>query len=481
MITEKKITTLCFTVKSIGRAQVFIPLNMANALVKFKKICSLPLVWLVSLEASLENAPKKGFFQLNHWRFSRMTKCLIVVAIIAVLLISVLAFLPKQDFGSDNVPPGLIQSATTVNSTVWLKVAANAWAYFLPGVGVDANTGLPFAGGSNFEAFTDWDLGVYIQSVIDAQELGLIGTGGAWGSSARIDKVLTFLENRPLNSNTGYPYEFYYATTGKDDSSASQEEIVDVTDTGMLFIALNNLINFNSSLKQPIDNFVYNYYGNRSNYAALVPSIESTASSTSIYAYLIASGFASFFPSLSNVQNTILNNILSANVTYSPYGNVSLPEASIGEDPLLFSVFELNNNSSQLMALSRQVYLASEAYYNATGDFAAFSEGNSPSNGYIWEWVVLPNGDTWKITGSGSSAYLNIDPVIYNKVAFSFLALYHTTFARNMVVYLEKVLPDPTNGYADGATNSGSLVSSGGSDTNGLILDAALYAIQNNP
>ena len=51
-----------------------------------------------------------------------------------------------------------------------------------------------------FYGFTDWDLGVYIQAVIDAQKLGLIGNDGAWDFSARIDKVLTFLENRPLNT-----------------------------------------------------------------------------------------------------------------------------------------------------------------------------------------------------------------------------------------------------------------------------------------
>ena len=208
---------------------------------------------------------KKALFRLNHWRFSRKAKCLTVVAIVAVLLLSVFAFFPKQNVGRGNVVPqnggnstatpspttaandgnesssslaqwlselagseeqalgpssvggpGLIQSAQTINSTVWMEVAANAWAYFQPGVGVDANTGLPYAGGVSFEAFTDWDLGVYIQAVIDAQELNLIGTGGVWGSSARIDKVLTFLENRPLN-NPSYPYQFYDATTGLDD------------------------------------------------------------------------------------------------------------------------------------------------------------------------------------------------------------------------------------------------------------------------
>ena len=497
---------------------------MTNALVNFKKICSLSLVWLVSLEAFLEAEPKKSFFRLNHWRFSRKAKCLIVVAIIAVLLISVFAFLPKESAIKGNIvsqssdnstatpsptatpqsqgpsfsnstlnftevdasptptpafkSPGVIQSDTTMNSTVWMEVAANAWAYFQPGVGVDAKTGLPYAAGTSFTDFTDWDLGCYIQAAIDAQKLGLISNDSAWDFSARINDVLTFLENRTLNAE-GYPYQFYDATTGINDTAISSPETVDIIDTGRLFVALNNLINYNSSLKQPIDNIVL--YG-RSNYTALVPSIESCASSTSIYAYLIASGFASFWPDqLSNVPSTILNNIFSADVTYSPYGNVSLPEASITGDPLLFSVFELNNNSSQLMALSRQVYLASEAYYNATGQYVAFGEGNSPSNGYVYEWVVLPNGDTWEITGSGSGAYLKMDPVIYNKVAFSFLALYNTTYARNMVVYLEQLLPDPTKGYSLGADNNGNLVSSVGSDTNSLILDAALYAIQNNP
>ena len=61
-----------------------------------------------------------------------------------------------------------------------------------------ANTGLPYAGGKLY-GFTDWDLGCYIQAVIDAQELGLIGNNSAWGFSARINDVLTFLENRTLN------------------------------------------------------------------------------------------------------------------------------------------------------------------------------------------------------------------------------------------------------------------------------------------
>ncbi len=502
------------------------PVKMTNALVNLKKNRSLPLVGLVSLEASLEAETKKGLFRLNHWRFSRKAKCLTVAAIAAILLLSFFAFFPKQNVSRGNIipqngdnstatplptanngnnssisndsqgidglvsgeepssslagPPGLIASAQTINSTVWLKVAANAWAYFLPGVGVDSNTGLPFAGGTNFEAFTDWDLGVYIQSVIDAQELGLISTGSAWGSSARINDVLTFLENRPLNATNGnYPFQFYDATTGGDAWSLTQENTVDISDTGRLFVALNNLINFNSSLRQPIDNLVYNVNQNRSNYAALVPGIKNDIlTSNSIYAYYIDSGFASFW-SLPNTS-IILNNMYSDG-TVTTYG-VSLPLGQISCTPLLCSVFELNNSNPQLMSLMNQVYLAHEAYYNATGQYVAFGEGNDfNTTAYLDEWVVLPNGDRWKILEDGTNTYLNVNPVIYNNVAYSFLALYHTTFARDMVVYLEQLLPDSSNGYADGADNYGNVVTMVGSNTNGLILDAALYYIQNNP
>ena len=64
---------------------------------------------------------------------------------------------------------------------------------------------------------------------------------------------------------------------------------------------------------------------------------------------------------------------------------------------------------------------------------------------------------------------------------FSFLAIHNQTFARNMVIALEKALPTPTNGYYDGMDIGGTLdAGNPGSDTNSLILDAALYYLQNN-
>ena len=75
-----------------------------KTLVIFKKISALPSDLFASLDASLE-LPKKGFFRLKHLRFSRKAKCLTVVAIIAVLLVSVFAFLPKQNVSKANVIP----------------------------------------------------------------------------------------------------------------------------------------------------------------------------------------------------------------------------------------------------------------------------------------------------------------------------------------------------------------------------------------
>ena len=234
-------------------------------------------------------------------------------------------------------------------------MAANAWHYFDPGIGVHPTTGLPGAN-DDYAAFTDWDLGSYIQAVIDAQK---IGSGGEWDSSRRLEKVVRFLETWELNSTTNYPYWFYQSNgyNYKVNSDKATGD-VDVIDTGRLFVALNNLRQFNSSLTTRINYIVYN----RSDYAALVPSIKAESQvPNSIYFYFIANGFASFWPNeLSNASTTIIDNIYSSGnvITY----NVSLPKAAITCDPLLYSFFELNNTAPRIRTLLNQVYFAHEAY-----------------------------------------------------------------------------------------------------------------------
>ena len=257
---------------------------------------------------------------------------------------------------------------------------------------------------------------------------------------------------------------------------------VDAVDTGRLFVALNNLKTFNSNLTSRIDSFVYNRFHNRSNYAALIPDVKTDSmSSTSVYTYYCASGYASFWSAeLSGAPNVILNNIFAANTT-TTYG-VSLPRAEISCEPLICAVFELNNNP-QLMNLTKQVYNAHEARYNATGQYVAFSEGNTPT-GFTYEWVVLPSGQTWVTMNSGETSFSTMNPIIFTKAAMGFLALYNTSFARNMVIYLEKSLPDSNGGYYAGADYSAdgnpNLVLSTDNNSNGMILAAARYTMQKN-
>ena len=257
----------------------------------------------VSLEASPEAEPKKGFARTVSWHINHKRRIVLALAIIAIILISSFAFLSWADNDKANVvlpkstnsptpsptphpkiedsplpnigglipgispsptqikipvrPPGIVESAGSMNSTVWKEVAQRAWAFFQPGVGVDSKTGLPYAGGTGFPAFTDWDLGAYIQAAIDAQEIGIIDNG-TWDFSNRMNMVLTFLENRPLNATTNWPFWFYDATNGQgyQENTTYASNSVDTIDTGKLLVALNNLRVYNSSLTQRIDNIV---------------------------------------------------------------------------------------------------------------------------------------------------------------------------------------------------------------------------------
>jgi hypothetical protein len=372
----------------------------------------------------------------------------------------------------------VVTNSQNLNSIVWKQVATYAWNYFQPGVGVDSRTGLP-ASGDSVSFFTDWDIGVYLQAIIDAQKTDLIESEGPWGSNARIDKVLTFLETRELNSNH-YPYWFYVNDgTVNHDLSDKSTEMCNIADTGRLFVALNNIKVFNQSYSSRIDNFVYNTYGNRSNYATLVPGLKTESqTSTSIYSYYVISGFASFWPSqLKDAPAKVLNNIMSAPTVKTPE-NITLPNSRLTEDPLLCAIFEISNNPAQLTTLAKQAYLAHEAYYNATNHYRAFGEGNTFTDAWAYEWIVY-DGRTWVVRDGSSD--LNINPLIYTKIAFSFLAIYNTTYAKNMVMYIENLMVNPSNGYSNGVDEAGTLLEATGLHTNGLILSAARYAIHNNP
>jgi hypothetical protein len=174
------------------------------------------------------------------------------------------------------------------------------------------------------------------------------------------------------------------------------------------------------------------------------------------------------------------------NVTTSD--GFQLPKADISCEPLLAAFFDANNSNPQLTALTNQIYNAHEAKYNSTDEYVAFSEGNSFEDGFVYEWVVKQDGRTWVTTSADGATTLpsTFNPIIYNKVSISFLAIYNTPFAYLMSVYLEGTLPAPVNGYCDGAdyniyVQDRNQVGIVGSNTNGLILSAANWALQHSP
>ena len=382
--------------------------------------------------------------------------------ILTVVLLAVLLASPVYLHLGNN------QMKTVGSRTYWEAIASTAWEYFQPGKGVDATTGLHMAS-IGWPHFTEWDLGVYIQAIIDARKIGILSLDGPWGADARLEKVLSFLENREISPD-GLPYWWYNSDTGLPWGDGAGE----VYDAGKLLVALGNLELFRPDLAGRVNHLVYERY----NYSSLWERVEGWASFPGIYEYYLARGFASFWPEkFSNVSELILDNFFSAPTVETPEG-VKLPVSQIIGDPLLHSVFELKTNL-RVLELAKLFYLAHEARYNATGNYVAFGEGNSgldvPS--YIFEWAVRDN-HTWVIDDRDSDVE-NFSSVAYLKVAVSFLALYNTEFAKNMVADLELKL-STSNGYMDGIDEKGRVVSTVVDKTNGLIIGAARYAIEND-
>ncbi len=219
---------------------------MKARFIKFKRLHPLAIFKHTFSKASLDNERKRKIFGRNPLKLGMKANSILAIAIIVIMLVSVFGFLLKGNNSTPDTPqstdipiaspsgtpqatsnptskpadavsqlsgwigsignsivtaltppkaPGTIETAGAMNSTVWRQVAANAWQYFQPGVGVDPNTGLPRSGGTDSPVFTDWDLGVYIQAVMDANATGVIGYDGAWGSSARLEKVVSFSGN----------------------------------------------------------------------------------------------------------------------------------------------------------------------------------------------------------------------------------------------------------------------------------------------
>ena len=367
-------------------------------------------------------------------------------------------------------------------SSFWLSLAGNAWNYFQPGIGVDPTTGL-HRGGVNYFAFTDWDTGLYIQAIIDAEKLGILNRTGAWGTNERINKILTFLETRPLTSDD-LPYLSYSSQTGKNIDDTPQV----ATDIGKLLVALKNLETYKPELKNRIDSIVYNrtnYEQRRISVDVLLGQMLNGTRQANIYDYYVTLGFAGFWPEkYTSKADAILDFITSADKV--DYLGIALPRAKVSCDPLLYAIFDFQQPDARIVNLTRQVYLAHEARFNSTGRYVAFGETNTDFSdvSFVYQWVVMPDGRTWVLEvvepNDVNNHEVSVMPIVCLKVAVGFLAIYASPFAQGMVNYVLGQLPAPATGYNVGVDENGRVVDASLGAGNSLIISAARYGIDHN-
>lgn len=368
-------------------------------------------------------------------------------------------------------------------STYWTTIAQNAWNYFQLGVGVSAATGLPYAN-TDCPYYTDWDLASYIQAIMAAEKTGVLSRTGDWGADDRINKVLTCLETRPRMPN-GLPYVWYNSRTNGVWTDHINEATA--TDTGKLLAALKNLQSYDPSLTTRINTLVYNttnYEPRKISVDVLLSQYIKGTRPPNLYDYYVTKGFACFWPERFSAE---ADGMLDFYYSRTPinYSGIILPKIAVLCDPLLMCLFEFENNDPRIVNLSRDIYLAQEARYTATGHYTAFSEGNTGidgTNSFIYQWVTVADGRTWvcqTVTNSGIAQDTNLTPIIFFKAAIGQRALYETSYTQQMVDYLTSTMPSPTQGYNAGVDENGRIlytVNAGVS--NGLILTAARYAIE---
>ena len=372
-----------------------------------------------------------------------------------------------------------IADAQSSNSSdFWLKLGQDAWNYFQPGVGVDSGTGLAHNNAGSNE-FTDWDLALYVQAILDAEKLGIVSSNGTWGANDRLNKVLTFLETRPL-MNDGYPYATYYSTTGKN--SAYRDQVA--TDAGCLFVSLKNVEIAKPELKQRIDNVVYNITNFERGKVAidnLLGDLQRGDNVPTMYDYYVAYGFACFWPERFSSKAVALLNYSLSRPVVDCYG-INLPSTEITMEPLLLELFNIAQPDPRIVDLSKNAYLAQEARFNMTGKYTAFSEGGTDSGVFVYELIASSDGRTWvlqTIDATYVKNYISITPIVYLKAATGFLALYNTAYAQNMVEYLLKAVPN-NGGFGLGVDENGRVIDMVPDVGNGLIVSAARYAVSKN-
>lgn len=342
----------------------------------------------------------------------------------------------------------------------WFARAEVAWSYFQPGVGVNPTTGL-LRGTTEWLIFTDWDLGIYISAILDAEILGLIPQEGKWGSNDRLEKIFTFLENRTLTNNLLPCAE--YTDEGQVPSYIKKSQSCHPSDVGNLLLALNRVKQCHPEFATRIDAIVA-----RHNIALFAQ--DNYFAGHNVYPFYAAQGYQAFGYSISQLLNLeVLSNGPSVNVC-----GVDLPRAWITSEPLLLAITD-NRTNDLYKIYADNVFMAQMNRYEQTGKLTAFSEGAYFEPYYfVYEWIVTGRGDTWTIRASDGRR-VNGDEIIFTKVAFAFHAIYNNTYTALLVDLVSPLYTE--KGFLAGITENGSTLDVLSSETNGMVLKAARYAI----
>jgi len=370
---------------------------------------------------------------------------LITASLFAILALSL--FVAQPTFTS-------LQPKATENE--WLEWAATAWKYFQPNVGMNANTGLNY-GASEWHRLTDWDLAAYIQAALAAEKLGILQREGDWGSNSRIEKILTFLEKRPITDKK-LPYGLYDAETGQVPEDMKKSS-VHPSDWGRLLLALDDLRHARPDLEKRIG-AVVTRYDNK------VLAESGYFASPDIYPFYVAQGYWAFGYATPKLNDLAM---LGNGTTLDVFG-LSLPKARITSDPLLLAILE-DRTSQIYKTYADRMYEAQKRRYEQTGTLTAYGEGSYPNPPYYaYEWITTADGQQWVIQGPKGPEML------YTKIAFAMHAIYSDDYTTRLIQKVSSELSE--NGFYEGVASDGTVLRVLTDKSNSMILQAAAYARQ---
>jgi hypothetical protein len=350
-------------------------------------------------------------------------------------------------------------------SDQWIEWARIAWTYFQPGICVNPNTGLDYAA-AGWHRFTDWDLSAYVEAIMDAEKLGILSRDGDWGSNYRIEKVLSFLENRPLTGDM-VPYKVYDADTGRV-ATENGDTIAHPSDSAKLLLSLDDLRHFRPEYAQRINILVA-----RHNFQKLANS--DYFSANDIYPAYVAQGYAAFGYSTPKLRPV---GSLGDGQMVAVY-NETLPKSWVTSEPLMLAILE-DRSTGLYRTYADRVFRAQSERFQATKKMTAFSEGTYwyPIS-FVYEWIVTGEGKTWVVYDSGGRE-VNAVPIVYVRVALAFHAIYNNQYTSALVNWLSPSslqATSPLGGFYEGKSEEGARLSDLTDKTNEMILAAALYYV----